>query len=174
MALCGCGCGKETRIGIKTGTPNKFINGHHNRIRTATRKGWTDYPPPIEDAGTGCHRWQGPKHSAGYGLIGGHTYAHRVAYETYIGPISDGHDIDHVAARGCRYRDCVNPAHLEAVTHKVNVQRSERVADQMARTHCPQGHEYSGHNLIVRRGKRECRTCVYERNARNRERRRRE
>lgn len=168
MTLCGCGCEKETKIGIKSGTPNRFIHGHHSRVTLA--KTWGDYPAPVL-ASNGCLRWQGTHHSQGYGLVG-HNYAHRVAYEQSVGPIPAGYDIDHVAERGCKFRDCVNPDHLEAVTHKVNVQRSEKIKAQIARTHCPQGHEYAGHNLIERRGKRECRACVYARNQRNRERRR--
>jgi len=31
-----------------------------------------------------------------------------------------------------------------------------------ARTHCPQGHPYSGDNLVVERGRRVCRTCKTE------------
>jgi hypothetical protein len=37
-------------------------------------------------------------------------------------------------------------------------------------THCPNGHEYAGANLIWDANKRKCRTCVY---ARNNERRKR-
>lgn len=35
-------------------------------------------------------------------------------------------------------------------------------------THCPQGHEYAGQNLIWDNNKRKCRTCVYARNAERR------
>lgn len=30
MALCACGCGQETEIGINSGLPNKFVFGHQN------------------------------------------------------------------------------------------------------------------------------------------------
>ncbi len=33
MALCECGCGQETRIGLRSGTANRFIWGHHRRGR---------------------------------------------------------------------------------------------------------------------------------------------
>lgn len=46
-------------------------------------------------------------------------YAHRLSYELFVGPIPDGYELDHL----CRNRGCVNPAHLEAVTHRVNVLR---------------------------------------------------
>lgn len=134
-------------------------------------KGWGDYPEPVRDLASGCLRWQGPYHSQGYGLIRGHEYAHRVAWEREVGPIPDGLTVDHVKARGCVHRDCVAVEHLEPVTQGENARRSLRIEDQMARTECPQGHRYEGHNLIIRRGKRECRTCVYARNAKARKRR---
>ena len=40
--------------------------------------------------------------------------------------------------------------------------------DKAAITHCPQGHEYAGGNLMFDQGKRKCRTCVYAKNARRR------
>jgi len=42
--------------------------------------------------------------------------------------------------------------------------RCHRVYDKAVITHCPQGHEYAGENLIYDAGKRKCRTCVYKRN----------
>jgi hypothetical protein len=58
-------------------------------------------------------------------MVGKHHHlAHRVSYEFYQGPIPEGHEIDHVWQRGCRSRQCINPEHLEAVTHQENVRRS--------------------------------------------------
>lgn len=163
MPACECGCGGEAR--------KRFLPFHHLRagVRTPTpTKSWEDYPAPVRDEASGCLRWSGPHHSQGYGLVSGDQYAHRVAWEREVGPIPDGHQIDHVRARGCVHRDCVEVGHLEAVTQAENIRRIPRIAAQVARTHCPQGHPYEGHNLIIRRGKRECRTCVYTRNAENR------
>lgn len=166
---CGCGCGETV------GQGKRFRHGHHNRIRArAARKSWEDYPPPVRDVESGCLRWQGPLHSHGYGKIGSKQYAHHEAWEREVGPIPPGMTMDHVAARGCRYRDCVAVEHLEPVPHAVNVQRTQKIIDQLAKVRCPKGHLYAGHNLIIRRGKRECRRCTYDRNARNRARRRAE
>lgn len=60
----------------------------------------------------------------GYGTINlgqdhGKMLAHRWSYEDANGPIPDGLELDHL----CRNPPCVNPAHLEPVTHLVNVQR---------------------------------------------------
>lgn len=111
------------------------------------------------DAATGCLRWLGAQTPTGYGqikLAGKVRIVHRVAYEIVHGPIPDGHDIDHVHANGCRHRDCIEPAHLEAVTHAENIRRTARLI-----TACPQGHPYSGDNLIVRSPgqRRACRAC---------------
>jgi hypothetical protein len=119
-----------------------------------------------------CWVWTGSKNArSGYGVIkvGGRSgkllYVHRVSYETFIGPIPEGLHIDHVQERGCRFRLCINPAHLEAVTQAENNRRMDfdRGAVNRSKTHCPAGHEYAGENLYTNpQGKRMCRTCLRE------------
>lgn len=162
--LCECGCGRPVLINGKTGLLNRFIYGHHAKV--TLKKEWDDYPPPVVDTETGCLRWQGPHHSQGYGLCG-KKFAHRAAWESINGPVPEGMELDHVYDRGCRHRDCVNVSHLEPVTHLENLLRGPGPR----RTHCPQNHPYAGSNLIVRRGKRECRECVRARNRRNKRKR---
>lgn len=73
----------------------------------------------------GCWRWQRIKNRSGYGHIKiaeKNVGVHRVAYETWVGPIPDGLEIDHI----CGVRDCINPEHLEAVTHLENLRRKSR------------------------------------------------
>ena len=76
-----------------------------------------------------CWPWLGTVLNTGYGQFkaaGQRISAHRYAYELFKGPIPDGLTIDHVKARGCVRRDCVNPYHLEAVTIGENVRRAFR------------------------------------------------
>jgi hypothetical protein len=47
--------------------------------------------------------------------------AHRAVYEILVGDVADGLDMDHL----CRTPACVNPAHLEPVTHAVNMRRGK-------------------------------------------------
>ena len=74
-----------------------------------------------------CLRWTGAHTKTGYGQLqvdGKVRAVHRLAYALAFGDLPDGLEIDHVAARGCRFRDCIEPSHLEAVTHAENIRRS--------------------------------------------------
>lgn len=72
---------------------------------------------------SGCWVWQGATNGKGYGVIRAHGQqmsVTRIVYEATIGPVADNHELDHL----CMVRSCVNPGHLEAVTHRENVQRA--------------------------------------------------
>jgi hypothetical protein len=67
----------------------------------------------------GCWQWLGVR-KKGYGHTGreGRTYrAHRLACETWIGPIPKGLQVQHL----CNHRACCNPAHLVVGTNAANV-----------------------------------------------------
>lgn len=110
-----------------------------------------------------CWLWQCAYDKDGYALavLDGKTYrAHRLAYRAWVGPIPDGLQLDHVRARGCRYRHCINPAHLEPVTGRENKLRGDTVnSKNIVKTRCPKGHPYSVKNTYWRNNKRHCREC---------------
>lgn len=112
---------------------------------------------------SGCWLWTGTLNGNGYGEFyngaGKKHLAHRISYQHYIGTIPSGKILDHT----CRVRCCVNPQHLEPVTNQENVLRGA-----LLKTHCPQGHPYSGDNLYLYKGKhRYCKTCIREHDARH-------
>ncbi len=116
---------------------------------------WTKVKFDATDPDGGCWLWQSTVHyKTGYGYfqVGRKNaqLAHRVAYRALVGPIHE-ETLDHL----CRVKHCCNPAHLEPVSQRVNVQRAKALV-----THCPQGHEYTPENLIPSRLARGCRACV--------------
>lgn len=116
---------------------------------------------------SGCWLWQGAENGKGYGQVSweGRTQkVHVLAYEAFNGPIPEGHEPDH----RCRNTMCWHPAHLDAVTHRENMARSDSLARasarQLARSTCVNGHEFSEANTrITPEGWRRCRVCDRER-----------
>ena len=127
---------------------------------SATRGFWGNVEKTSE---SGCWLWTGRLNGAGYGRIryqGSCQRAHRVSYQMHVGLIPNGLTLDHL----CRNTACVNPAHLEAVPHRINVLRGiAPVAINARKTHCVNGHEFTPENTWKRnswsRG-RVCRTCA--------------
>lgn len=141
--FCKCGCGGKTRLhtrtqkskGIKLGEPRDYLPAH-SLIKLG------DTWDVCRD--TNCWNWTASVMKNGYGVgrrpEGGRGLAHRIIYERFKGPIPDGLDLDHL----CRNRRCVNPDHLEAVTHRENVLRGEAISAQSARSsHCTRGHVFT-------------------------------
>lgn len=92
--------------------------------------------------------------------------AHRYLYETLVGVIPADREIDHL----CRNTRCVNPDHMEIVTHEENVKRglspSITRQRQLSKTHCPQEHPYDEVNTYRdTNGGRYCRACHRTRSA---------
>lgn len=110
-----------------------------------------------------CLLWRGRLDHHGYGrhAVGTkYVAAHRFAFESAQRPVPDGYELDHL----CRTPACVNPEHLDVVSHRENMLRGETfAAEQARRTHCPQGHALAGSNLIRYRDHRQCRECTQAR-----------
>jgi hypothetical protein len=111
----------------------------------------------------GCWIWQSTKRSNGYGITtykGVQTTTHRVAYQIANNLLlSSDMEVDHL----CNNRDCINPDHLEAVSHEENMKRGRD-----RRTACKKGHAWTEENTyttIVKRKQggtrtqRYCRIC---------------
>jgi hypothetical protein len=114
----------------------------------------------IPEPNSGCWIWLACfSKKTGYGRLGWNgsvTSAHQVSYQLHKGRIPQGLEIDHL----CRNRICVNPEHLEAVTHQVNMLRGATVvAAHVAKTNCPKGHPYSAENTEYFRNMRYCKEC---------------
>ncbi|MGH7473451.1 MAG: HNH endonuclease signature motif containing protein [Candidatus Methylomirabilales bacterium] len=105
----------------------------------------------------GCWELPTSANSTGYSrvCIGGKRYTgHRFLYEHLVCQIPNGLELDHI----CRNRGCVNPDHLEQVTHRENILRSPLMKK---RSHCLRGHELTEENTYVHQktGHRACRKC---------------
>jgi hypothetical protein len=114
-----------------------------------------------------CWLWTGALNAAGYAIFQikpQPILVHRFAYERFVGPIPEGLQIDHVKARGCRHRHCVNPAHLEPVTPEENQRRALTPwFINASKTHCIRGHEFTPDNIDKNPGgHRYCKQCRRE------------
>lgn len=140
---------------------------------TAAERFWAK----VDKTGT-CWLWTGSTTVRGYGQFGaggksGKNYrAHVWAWEQVNGPVPDGLVLDHTChsadpdcpgGSACAHRQCVNPAHMEAVTVLENVLRG-RQGDvvQGRRDTCSRGHPLTGNVYVDPRGHTACRTCRNE------------
>ena len=125
----------------------------------------------MPEPNSGCVLWLGALDNNGYGRIKIQTehgpstaLAHRVAYETFVGPIPEGLTLDHL----CRTRGCINTRDLEPVTRSENNLRGfSPMAGNARKTHCPQGHAYSSENIYRSRkgSRRYCLACIKARSS---------
>lgn len=112
-----------------------------------------------------CWNYIGPITKTKYGLMCIHArqyLAHRISYTWLVGTLPKDKVLDHL----CRNTRCVNPKHLEVVTNAENTLRgTSPLAENKRKTHCSNGHPYSGDNLMTsHQGYRNCKACRYPRN----------
>ena len=167
VVVCDCGVRKTVSVDDLISGKTKScgclrISSLRERARPLAEKFWEkvnkDGPIPAYRPNFGpCWIWTAAVNAKGYGIMGvknGSTLAHVISHNLHVGHVPSGMQIDHL----CRVRNCVNPKHLEVVLPIVNTHRGYTNA---TKTHCPQGHPYSGENLYLSpRGYRQCRECV--------------
>jgi hypothetical protein len=121
-----------------------------------------------------CWPWVGFIGPSGYGQTPAQGAAYRFAYETLVGPIPAGADLDHLChsndpecykGSDCPHRRCVNPAHLEPVDPLINKARHHH--RNSPRNCCGKGHEYTPENTRYEsNGARVCKKCANAASAR--------
>lgn len=121
---------------------------------TATKAPGARFWPKVDKAGPdGCWLWTASLDTKGYGkFYDGERIvtAYRWAWTNARGPVPEGLELDHL----CRVRRCVNPDHLEPVTHAENRRRARK-------THCLRGHALDEANTYIRpNGYGACRECL--------------
>lgn len=166
----------SVRVEDVTGPYPRLREGDTNprtRLRNAPLIDRMMYRTSLMD--NGCWLWLGSCNPKGYGHIrddqdGALVAVHRAIWVHLNGPIPGHLEVDHVVAWGCVHRACVNPDHLELVTHHENVNRG-RHNQNHGKTHCDHGHEFTPENTRTDSdGKRRCRTCQRRRTQEYRER----
>lgn len=114
----------------------------------------------IPEPNSGCWLWEGYSPNGRYGAMGWRgkkrVLSHIVSYEIHCGEVPKGKFLDHK----CRNTFCVNPDHLEPVTHIVNVRRGKLASSPT----CKHGHLYAnGFEYYIRPREgtryRRCLTC---------------
>src|SRR6516225_3308626 len=104
----------------------------------------------------GCHRWIGSHDPNGYANCSWDSRSMKVCtilYQFFIGAIPPDKELDHL----CRNKWCVNPEHLEAVSHKENTRRHYGRVDGF----CIHGHSLVEDNIYKdpNGGRVRCRKC---------------
>lgn len=106
--LCRCGCGGELPPFVdRASRATRYLPGHFDRSLLQRFE---------IDEETDCWIWQGKPTKDGHGqiCIARQTRtAHRWFYELLVGPVPEGCTLHHT----CDNKLCVNPSHLEVMTH---------------------------------------------------------
>ena len=111
------------RCANRRGTPEERSARARHKVKRAYPWRWS-IPEQwyIPEPNTGCWLWLGGLNQKGYPQFKHQQRtwrAHRFMYERAKGPLPEGLTLDHL----CRVRSCVNPDHLEPVTHAENCRR---------------------------------------------------
>lgn len=116
---------------------------------------------PTEER-NGCKIWL-RKTNFGYGRIQYKDFmyrAHRIAFVLNGWKIPKNKVLDHI----CRVRNCINPAHLRAITNRENILCGIGLTAAFAKQkYCKRQHPLFGKNFLRYKGSRQCRICKRQR-----------
>ena len=108
-----------------------------------------------------CWLWTGTttkgKAKGGYGGFyyrGKNIRAHRMSLLIKGITVPLGYEVDHL----CRVPSCVNPEHLEPVTHDENMRR--KIVSPANQLFCRQGHDFNKENTCYERYGKTQRKCI--------------
>ena len=110
----------------------------------------------LPEPNTGCWLWTGAM-TNGYGNFRDKfkvRAAHIAVYEYLVGQVPENLELDHL----CRNSWCVNPRHLEPVSHALNVQRGLRGNLHKFEV-CNRGHEITVDNIYLHKNTKMCLMC---------------
>lgn len=122
--------------------------------------------------GSHCWLWNAALNEKGYGVFWSNkktTKAHRWFFEYSTRceiPKTNDEGEEIVIDHQCRVRNCVNPAHLRAITATENILADGALspcATNSRKTECIRGHQFDEQNTVIRQGKRQCKICNKER-----------
>lgn len=113
----------------------------------------------LPEPNSGCWLWTGRLNKWGYGISDWRRHhvqhvqlAHMLSYLAFRGEVPSWMELDHK----CRTRSCVNPDHLEPVTHEENMRRARGM-----KRFCKYGHELiEANRRRNKHGQITCRTCA--------------
>ena len=108
-----CDCGREFTVAGADLRRRSYVCNHIVEDRFFSKVDKTE----------SCWLWKGCLHPEGYGTFrnGKAVLAHVFSWQLVNGAVPNRLELDHL----CRIRQCVNPAHLEPVTHAENVRRGK-------------------------------------------------
>lgn len=140
------------------------VNYRTKKIRGTARER-LDYMTKL-NLKTGCIEWIGAVDLRGYGRMADDTgwqdMVHRLSYKLNVGDIPKGLVVHHK----CFNTRCVNPAHLELVTHRdniINKGRTNVAYLNSKKTKCIRGHAFEVGSYYIQRAKwgnvRICKEC---------------
>lgn len=138
----------------------KELTRFFSKVKVSTERFWN---------GTPCWEWTAGLTAGGYAKARyrkTNTSGHRIMFSWLVHPLPPGSlqgECDHL----CRVTSCVNPIHIEFVSHAVNMERStarEKASESLSnKPICKNGHARTPDNSLTGKdGIKRCATCRKE------------